>query len=77
VSMGNPHAVVFVDAVASIDLATLGPAFEAHAVFPRKVNTEFVEVRTRLSKVRKLGARVHMRGVACDWCTYLLCLQQH
>ena len=46
-SMGNPHAVVFVDAIASIDLAALGPAFEAHAAFPKKVNTEFVEVGTR------------------------------
>lgn len=45
VSMGNPHAVVFVDSVDSIDLEEIGPKFE-HAVelFPESVNTEFVEI---------------------------------
>lgn len=44
VSMGNPHCVVFVDAVADLPLETLGPKFEHHAFFPERVNTEFVEV---------------------------------
>src|SRR5262245_49717195 len=44
VSMGNPHCVVFVDDVASLPLATLGPQFEHHPFFPRRVNTEFVRV---------------------------------
>lgn len=44
VSMGNPHAVVFVDNVKELPLETIGPEFEHHAWFPRRINTEFVEV---------------------------------
>jgi len=44
VSMGNPHCVVFLDDVASVPLATLGPRFEHHPFFPRRVNTEFIRV---------------------------------
>jgi diaminopimelate epimerase len=44
VSMGNPHCVVFADAIDSLDLAAIGPAFERHPFFPRRVNTEFVQV---------------------------------
>ena len=49
VSMGNPHAVVFGDAagngvvVGDLDLAAVGPRFEAHPAFPARTNTEFVE----------------------------------
>jgi diaminopimelate epimerase len=44
VSMGNPHCVIFVDDVATIPLENLGPLFEAHPVFPKKTNTEFIQV---------------------------------
>ena len=44
VSMGNPHAVTFVEDVDSLDLLTLGPAFENHPVFPARVNTEFIQI---------------------------------
>jgi len=44
VSMGNPHCVVFVDAVDTLALETIGPAFERHPFFPQRVNTEFVRV---------------------------------
>jgi diaminopimelate epimerase len=44
VSMGNPHCVVFVDAVDSLALDRIGPAFEQHPFFPQRVNTEFVRV---------------------------------
>ena len=43
VSMGNPHAVVFVDDVDSHDLEKLGTHFENHPLFPDRVNTEFIE----------------------------------
>ncbi|HEX6130406.1 MAG TPA: diaminopimelate epimerase, partial [Actinomycetota bacterium] len=58
VSMGNPHCVVFVDDVASLDLATIGPAFERHLFFPRRVNTEFV----RVAAPDRLEMRVWERG---------------
>ena len=44
VSMGNPHAVIFVDDVESIDLPQIGPLFENHSIFPERINTEFVQV---------------------------------
>ena len=43
-SMGNPHAVVWVESVADLPLEQLGPQFEHHPMFPDRVNTEFVEV---------------------------------
>ena len=44
VSMGNPHCVVFTDAVDALDLQTLGPVFENDPLFPERVNAEFVRV---------------------------------
>lgn len=44
VSMGNPHAVCFVDDVDSLDLEKIGPGFEYLSIFPERVNTEFVKV---------------------------------
>jgi diaminopimelate epimerase len=43
VSMGNPHAVIFVDDVASIDLEKLGPRLEHHPAFPRRINVHWVQ----------------------------------
>ena len=45
VSMGNPHAVIFTGGVDALDLPRLGPLFEHHALFPQRINTEWVEVR--------------------------------
>lgn len=45
VSMGNPHFVIFVDDIGTIDLAGEGPALECHPLFPQKCNIEFAEVR--------------------------------
>ena len=44
VSMGNPHAVIFTEGVAQLDLEKIGPHFENHELFPNRVNTEFAEV---------------------------------
>ena len=44
VSVGNPHAVVFVDNVDWLELPTLGPLFENDRIFPERINTEFVQV---------------------------------
>lgn len=44
VSMGNPHAVVFVDKIVDEELKTFGPQLEKHSLFPKKTNVEFVEV---------------------------------
>ncbi|BBC24218.1 diaminopimelate epimerase [Pseudanabaena sp. ABRG5-3] len=47
VSMGNPHCMTFVNDVDSIPLAEIGVLFEHHPVFPKRTNTEFVEVVNR------------------------------
>jgi diaminopimelate epimerase len=60
VSMGNPHCVIFVDDIAKVNLEKLGPVFETHSAFPRKVNTEFVEVKDRTH----MRMRVWERGAA-------------
>jgi diaminopimelate epimerase len=44
VSMGNPHAIVFLPEIDSLDLEKIGPAFEHHPLFPNRVNTEFIRV---------------------------------
>jgi diaminopimelate epimerase len=60
VSMGNPHCVVFVDDVASLPLAEIGPRFERHPFFPKRVNTEFI----RVASSTRLEMRVWERGAA-------------
>jgi len=44
VSMGNPHAVVFMENIDELDLEKTGPFFENHPLFPARINTEFIEV---------------------------------
>lgn len=44
VSMGNPHAVIFMNDVKDMEIEKLGPHFENHERFPRRTNTEFVQV---------------------------------
>ena len=63
VSMGNPHCVTFVDDPYSVDLERTGPAFEHHAAFPERVNTEFVRVDGR----NELTMRVWERGSGETW----------
>ena len=44
VSMGNPHAVVYVDDVAKFPVESVGPVIENDDAFPRRVNAHFVEL---------------------------------
>lgn len=44
VSMGNPHAVVYIEDVHGLEIEKIGPLFENHPVFPDRVNTEFCRV---------------------------------
>ena len=44
VSMGNPHAVVYIDDVDGLEIEKIGPLFENHRRFPNRTNTEFVEI---------------------------------
>ncbi len=58
VSMGNPHAVLFVDDAAQADVLGVGPAIERHELFPERVNVEFVSVNNS----RDMDFRVWERG---------------
>jgi len=58
VSMGNPHAVTFVESVSAIEIEKVGPVFEHHPMFPERVNTEFIE----LAGKDELKMRVWERG---------------
>ena len=58
VSMGNPHAVVFVDDTAGFPVEEIGRPFEFHPAFPRRVNAEFVQVLNR----GEVNMRVWERG---------------
>ncbi len=44
-SVGNPHAITYVDDLDSIDVAEIGPTIELDEAFPNKTNVEFVEIR--------------------------------
>ena len=66
VSMGNPHAVVFMDEdVRNMSLETIGPLFENHELFPNRVNTEFVNVIDRHTVRMRVWERGSGETLAC------------
>lgn len=65
VNVGNPHAVVFVDDVDSFDVATVGPEFENHPLFPEKANAEFVQVIDRKTIKMRVWERGSGETMAC------------
>ncbi len=65
VSMGNPHAVVFMDNVADLDIESVGPYFENHERFPRRTNTEFVRVIDRNTLEMRVWERGTGETLAC------------
>lgn len=58
VSMGNPHAVMFVDSTEEVEIEKIGPKFELHEMFPEKVNAEFIQILDR----KRINMRVWERG---------------
>ncbi len=65
VSMGNPHAVVFVDDVMGLELPKIGPYFENHERFPKRTNTEFVEILDRSTVKMRVWERGTGETLAC------------
>jgi diaminopimelate epimerase len=65
VSMGNPHAVVFVEDTKTIPIETLGPKFDFHEIFPERVNTEFVHVVDRNHIEMRVWERGSGETLAC------------
>lgn len=65
VSMGNPHAVVFVEDTDSLPLSSIGPGFEHHEIFPERVNTEFIQVIDRSHIKMRVWERGSGETLAC------------
>ncbi len=65
VSMGNPHAVVFMDDVENMEIEKIGPLFENHVRFPRRTNTEFVRVIDRKNVEMRVWERGTGETLAC------------
>ena len=65
VSVGNPHCVVFCDAIDGIDLSTVGPQFEYADMFPERVNTEFCRVINKNTLRLRVWERGNGETLAC------------
>ena len=65
VSMGNPHAVIYIEDVNGLDIEKIGPQFEHHPIFPDRVNTEFVKVLDRNTVEMRVWERGAGETLAC------------
>ena len=65
VSMGNPHAVIFTTDILQLDLPKIGPVIENAAIFPRRTNTEFIEVLTNNHVKMRVWERGSGETMAC------------
>lgn len=66
VSMGNPHCVIFMEEdVRELDLESMGPDFENHKRFPKRINTEFVNVLDENTLRMRVWERGSGETLAC------------
>ena len=65
ISMGNPHAVIFMDDIEHLEMEKIGPKFEHHERFPNRVNTEFVKVLDRHTASMRVWERGSGETLAC------------
>lgn len=65
VSMGNPHAVFFVEDPGKLSLEAIGPSYEFHPAFPERVNAEFVKVLDRKNVEMRVWERGSGETLAC------------
>jgi diaminopimelate epimerase len=65
VSMGNPHAVIYVDDVESFPVAQVGPLIERHPWFPKRTNVEFVQILSPAEVVQRTWERGAGETLAC------------
>lgn len=65
VSMGNPHAIVYMDEIDHLDIEKIGPSFENHVFFPDRVNTEFVKVLDEHTLQMRVWERGSGETLAC------------
>lgn len=65
VSMGNPHCVVYMDNIDSLEIEKCGPWFENHSCFPNRINTEFVQVIDKDTIKMRVWERGSGETLAC------------
>ena len=65
VSMGNPHAITYIDDMKNLEIEKIGPKFENHEIFPDRVNTEFVHVIDRNTVEMRVWERGSGETLAC------------
>lgn len=65
VSMGNPHAITFVDDTDSLKIEKIGPGFEKNEIFPDRVNTEFIQIIDRKTIKMRVWERGSGETLAC------------
>ena len=65
VSMGNPHTVVYIDDVQGLEIEKIGPKFENHERFPKRINTEFARVIDRNTVEMRVWERGSGETLAC------------
>ena len=65
VSMGNPHAITYIEDVKHLEIEKIGPKFENHEIFPDRVNTEFVHVIDRRTVEMRVWERGSGETLAC------------
>ena len=65
VSMGNPHAIVYMDDLENLEIEKIGPKFENHIAFPDRINTEFVRVIDRHTLQMRVWERGSGETMAC------------
>lgn len=64
-SVGNPHQVIFMEEIDSLPLEKIGPAFENHALYPERINTEFVQVTGKSTLKMRVWERGSGETFAC------------
>lgn len=65
VSMGNPHTVVYIEDVQGLEIEKIGPKFENHERFPKRINTEFARVIDRNTVEMRVWERGSGETLAC------------
>jgi diaminopimelate epimerase len=74
VSMGNPHAVIYVEDVGSVELEKLGPELEHHAIFPSRTNVQFVQVHSSGEVTMRTWERGSGATLACGTGASAVCV---
>ncbi|MDO5133904.1 MAG: diaminopimelate epimerase [Eubacteriales bacterium] len=74
VSMGNPHAVVYIDDTENLEIEKIGPLFENHPLFPNRVNTEFVQILDRDHVKMRVWERGSGETLACGTGCCAICV---